>query len=68
LDVADAEENEDEFGRPSASRGASAYPQLCFVALLENETHVLLGGRMGSYATGEISLAQEVVPQLKSGM
>jgi len=68
LDVADTEENENEFGRPSASRGSSAYPQLRFVALLENGTHVLLGGRMGSYATGEITLAQEVVPQLKPGM
>ena len=68
LDVADTEENENEFGRPSASRGASAYPQLRFVALLENGTHVLLGGRMGSYATGEITLAKEVVPQLKPGM
>jgi len=41
LDVADTEENENEFGRPSASRGASAYPQLRFVALLENGTHGL---------------------------
>jgi hypothetical protein len=68
LDVADTEENENEFGRPAASRGASAYPQLRFVALLENGTHVLLGGRMGSYATGEITLAKAVVPQLKPGM
>ncbi len=68
LDVADTEENEYEFGRPAASRGSSAYPQLRFVALLENGTHVLLGGRMGSYATGEITLAKEVVPQLKPGM
>jgi hypothetical protein len=68
LDVADTEKNENEFGRPSASRGASACPQLRFVALLENGTHVLLGGRMGSYATDEITLAQEVVPQLKPGM
>ena len=68
LDVADTEENENEFGRPAASRGSSAYPQLRFVALLENGTHVLLGSRMGSYATSEITLAKEVVPQLKPGM
>src|SRR6266576_2562396 len=42
LDVADTEENQNEFGRPSASRGASAYPQLRFVALLEHGTHGLL--------------------------
>src|SRR5260370_36808370 len=28
LDVADTEENENEFGRPPASRGASACPQM----------------------------------------
>ena len=68
LDVADTKENENEFGRPAASRGTSAYPQLRFVALLENGTHVLLGGRMGSYATNEITLAKEVIGQLKPGM
>ncbi len=68
LDVADTRENEKKFGRPPASRGASAYPQLRFVSLLENGTHVLFACRMGSYATGEISLAQEVIPQLKPGM
>jgi Insertion element 4 transposase N-terminal/Transposase DDE domain len=68
LDVADTEENENEFGRPPASRGWSAYPQLRFVSLLENGTHVLLGCRMGSYSTGEITLAKEVIPQLKPGM
>src|SRR6202521_4660353 len=68
LDVADTEENEKKFGRRAASRGASAYPQLRFVALLENGTHVLLSGRMGSYRTGEITLAKEVVRQLQPGM
>jgi Insertion element 4 transposase N-terminal/Transposase DDE domain len=68
LDIADTKENEDEFGRPPASRGSSAYPQLRFVALLENGTHVLLGGRMGSYAISEVTLAKEVIPQLKPGM
>jgi hypothetical protein len=51
-----------------ASRGASAYLKLRFVPFLENGTHVLLSGRMGSYRTGEITLAKEVVPQLKPGM
>ena len=58
LDIADTKENEDEFGRPPASRGSSAYPQLRFVALLENGTHILLGGRMGSYAISEVTLAK----------
>ncbi len=68
LDVADSEENERAFGRPPASEGNSAYPQLRFVALLENGTHVLFASRWGSYACGELSLAEEVIPQLQAGM
>jgi hypothetical protein len=41
LVVADTQENENAFGRPGASRGASAFPNIRFVALLENGTHVL---------------------------
>ena len=41
LDLADTAANEAAFGRPGASRGRSGYPQLRFVALLENGTHVL---------------------------
>ena len=48
------------YGRPGASRGASAYPQLRFVSLLEAGTHVLFGTRMGAYAVSEISLADHL--------
>jgi len=68
LDVADTQKNQDAFGRPSASRGKSAFPQLRFVSLVENGTHVLFGSRPGAYATGEISLAKEVLGQLQQGM
>lgn len=68
LDVADTEENEKAFGRPGASRGASAFPKLRFVALLENGTHVLWAARMSNYATDEITLARQVVPALRPGM
>ncbi len=68
LDVADEKGNQETFGRPGASRGESAYPQIRFVALVENGTHVLFGARMAGYATGEITLAKEVLPQLKKGM
>lgn len=68
LDVADTEENENEFGRPGASRGASAYPKIRFVGLLENGTHVLFAARMADYATDELKLAEEVVPALRKGM
>ena len=54
LEVADEKVNEEAFGRPGASRGASAYPQIRFVSLVENGTHVLFGSQMDSYRTGEI--------------
>jgi Insertion element 4 transposase N-terminal/Transposase DDE domain len=68
LDVADTEENRIAFGRPEASRGASAFPQLRFVALVENGTHVLFGARLGGFAEGETRLAHDAVPALQPGM
>ena len=68
LDVADEQENVQAFGRPGVRRGASAYPQIRFVALVENGTHVLFGTRLGGYATGEITLAPEVMVALQKGM
>ena len=52
------------FGRPGASRGTSAYPQIRFVSLVENGTHVLFGTRMGPCTTSELALAREVLPHL----
>jgi hypothetical protein len=68
LDVADTEENRAAFGGPGASRGASAFPQLRFVALVENGTHVLFGARLGRYAEGETTLARAVLAALRPGM
>jgi Insertion element 4 transposase N-terminal/Transposase DDE domain len=68
LDTADTLENEKAFGRPGASRGSSAFPQIRFVALLENGTHVLWAARMSKYRTDEITLAQDVVLALGKGM
>jgi hypothetical protein len=68
LDVADHPDNEKAFGRPSASRGTSAYPQVRFVSLVENGTHVLFGTQMSGYADGEITLAHKVLPSLRKGM
>ena len=68
LEVADEKENAEAFGRPGTSRGTSAYPQIRFVSLVENGTHVLFGSRMDTYGTGEITLAKEVLPRLRRGM
>ena len=68
LDVADTEENRAAFPRPGAGRGESAFPQVRFVALVENGTHVLFGARLGDFADGETGLAREVLVALRPGM
>src|SRR4051795_7940532 len=68
LDVADTGENCAAFGRPEASRGESAFPQLRFVALVENGTHVLFGARLGAFADGETTLARDALAALQAGM
>lgn len=68
LDLPDTKENEAAFGRPGASRGQSGFPQLRFVTLVENGTHILFGARVGGYKISEAQLAQEVLDQLQPDM
>jgi hypothetical protein len=68
MEVADEAANDHAFGRPGVSRGESAFPQLRFVSLVENGTHVLFGTQQGPYATGEVTLAKAVVGALRKGM
>lgn len=68
MEVADEAANDKAFGRPGTSRGESAFPQLRFVSLVENGTHVLFGTQQGPYTTGEITLAKAVVGALRKGM
>ena len=69
LEVPDTEANRSAFARPkSPSGGESAYPRLRGVGWVEVGTHVLFGAALGSYATGEITLAKQVVPHLGPGM
>jgi hypothetical protein len=68
LDVADEPANEEAFGRPGSSRGTSAFPQIRFVSLVENGTHVLFGSQMAGCRTSEIALTKAVLPLLQPGM
>ena len=68
LDVADSPGNVAAFGRPKASRGASAFPQVRLVSLVENGTRVLFGTQLGNCRDSEIALARDVLPALKPGM
>src|SRR6266436_2237648 len=65
LDVADDPANDEAFGRPGSSRGSSAFPQIRFVSLVENGTHVLFGTQMAPYKIGENTLAKDVLPRLQ---
>src|SRR5487761_1285207 len=68
LDVADEVGNAAAFGRPGSSRGDSAYPQIRFVSLVENGTHVLFASHMAGCTTGEIPLARAVLAGLQEVM
>ena len=68
LAVRDTRANREAFGKPGASRGQSAFPQVRFVSLVETGTHVLFGTALGAYRQGEATLAEQVVPQLEPGM
>jgi len=68
LDVADTAANVEAFGRPPASRGASAFPQVRLVTLAETGTHVLFGAQLAPYATSEATLAHAAVASLTPGM
>ena len=71
LDVGDTAANRAAFGAPASARGANAtgaFPQLRMVGLLETGTHVLGAAQLGAYATGEVTLAADVVPALRPDM
>jgi len=68
LDVADEQANERAFGRQPSWRGETAYPQVRFVSLVENGTHVLFGTRMGAYRAWEPGLAEGTLAFLTGEM
>lgn len=68
LDVADQEDNAQAFGRPGAGGGVSGYPQVRFVSLVENGTHILFASRMAGCVVSESALAEQVVEQLGPNM
>lgn len=68
LDIADESDNDAAFGRPGAGHGEAAFPQIRFVSLVENGTHVLFGSQMSGCGTSELVLSKQVLPALKPGM
>jgi hypothetical protein len=70
LDVADTPDNDAEFARPGSGRGegTGAYPQVRLVALAECGTHAMFAAAIGAYATGESTLARQLLSALGPGM
>jgi hypothetical protein len=68
LDVADTAANDEAFGRPGASRGSSAFPQVRLVGLAECGTHAIFGAAIGPYGDAEQSLARGLLGGLGPGM
>jgi transposase IS4-like protein/DDE family transposase len=68
LQMLDTPQNDKRFGRPPASRGSSAWPQLRLAALLENGTRVLFAAAFDAYHTAESALARRLLNRLEPGM
>jgi Transposase DDE domain/Insertion element 4 transposase N-terminal len=69
LDVADTVDNAEFFGRPGVNKGEqAAFPQARVVGLVECGTNAIFDAVTGPYATGEVTLARDLVDRLKPGM
>jgi hypothetical protein len=69
LEVPDTQANAEAFGRPHNHKGRGGFPQIRFVSLVENGTHVLFGSRMGACRSSEFCLAEEAaLTVLSKGM
>ena len=67
LDLPDTEANVECFGRPPSSRGGGrggAFPQVKVLGLAECGSHAIIDAALGTYATGEQTLAEQVLRSL----
>ena len=67
LDVPDEAVNREAFGKPGASRGEAAFPQVRLTALVEVGTRVPLAWTHGPYRESETAQAQRLHDQLGPG-
>src|SRR6266540_1368620 len=64
-DLPDSKENAAEFGYAGSGDNRSALPKARVVALAECGTHAFVAAQIGSYDTGEKTLAQRLYPRLR---
>jgi len=65
VDVPDSDQNATEFGYAGSGENRSAFPKARVVALSECGTHAFLAAQIGSYATGEKTLAHPLYSRLR---
>jgi hypothetical protein len=65
VDLPDSKENAAEFGYAGSGENRSAFPKARVVALSECGTHAFLAAEIGSYDTGEKTLAARLYPRLR---
>lgn len=68
LDLPDTPDLEARFGRPTAPRGKSAFPQMRLLALAETGTHAVFAAAFDRYDTGETTLTRRLLDHLHPGM
>jgi hypothetical protein len=68
IDLPDTPELAAQFGRPAASRGASSFPKLRLVGLIETGTHAMFAVAVGRYDTSEVRLTPRVLQHLQPNM
>lgn len=67
LAAPDTPANEAAFGRHHASKGRSAFPQFRLLTLASTRTHEIRVAHWGTYRQSELSMAPDVVRNLRSG-
>ena len=66
VDLADTDGNAEEFGYAGSGDNRSAFPKARVVALAECGTHAFVAAEVGSYSTGEKTLANRLYQRLRS--
>ena len=65
VDLADTKGNAEEFGYAGSGDNRSAFPKARVVALAECGTHAFVAAEVGSYSTGEKTLANGLYQRLR---
>jgi hypothetical protein len=68
IDMPDTPANNAEYVHSSGGKGSGAFPAMRIVALAECGTHAIIDAALGTWTTGERTLAEQVLRSLDPGM